>query len=180
MDAFGAHNRFLGVEVSQPMLEAARERFGRWEGATNWYGQPLVEVRNLDLRTDYPPERCSLTLCVLTLQFVPIEHRLKVVRSAFKHTVPGGALILVEKVLGASADLDATMVELYHQHKLEAGYSQDEIDRKALSLEGVLVPLTAEWNERMLRINSVILLPHVKMSSKDRPVASPEMSSNTP
>ena len=32
-----------------------------------------------------------------------------------------------------------------------ACYTQEEIDRKRLSLEGVLVPVTAAWNEDMLR-----------------------------
>jgi tRNA (cmo5U34)-methyltransferase len=31
------------------------------------------------------------------------------------------------------------------------GYSQDEIERKRLSLEGALVPLTARFNEELLR-----------------------------
>ncbi|MGH3921557.1 MAG: hypothetical protein ACRDS1_01640 [Pseudonocardiaceae bacterium] len=32
-----------------------------------------------------------------------------------------------------------------------ADYTQEEIDRKRLSLEGVLVPVTAKWNVEMLR-----------------------------
>ena len=66
-------------------------------------------------------------------------------------TLPGGALILVEKVLGKSADLDRAMVDVYYAYKRRMGYTQEEIDRKRLSLEGVLVPVTAEWNEDLLR-----------------------------
>ena len=32
------------------------------------------------------------------------------------------------------------------------GYTQEQIERKRLSLEGVLVPVTARWNEEMLRM----------------------------
>lgn len=112
----------------------------------------VVEVRELDLRREYPPVEASLTLCVLTLQFTPIEHRQRILRDAFRHAAPGGALVLVEKVLGADADLDELMVDLYLDMKRRSGYTEDQIQRKKLSLEGVLVPVTASWNEELLRM----------------------------
>ena len=144
VERFGAHNRFVGVEVSQAMLEAARKRF------QGYIDCGVVSIRDMDLRHQFPPERASVILSVLTLQFTPIEYRLKIVREAFNALIPGGALILVEKVLGASADLDAMLVDLYYGMKRDHGYSQEEIDRKRLSLEGVLVPVTASWNEQLL------------------------------
>jgi tRNA (cmo5U34)-methyltransferase len=141
---FGAYNRYVGVEVSAPMLDAARERFDGMIKAG------LVDIRDLDLRTTYPPARACVTLCVLTLQFTPIEHRQRILRRIYEHTQPGGALILVEKVLGATADLDALMIDRYYTMKAENGYSQEQIERKRLSLEGVLVPVTAKWNEELL------------------------------
>ena len=62
---FGAYNRFWGIDVSGPMMEAARERFKGYIEAG------IVEVRSIDLRADYPPVRASLTLAVLVLQFTP-------------------------------------------------------------------------------------------------------------
>ncbi len=142
---YGAHNRFVGIDVSAPMLDAARTRFQGY--ATTG----IVDIRSCDLRTDYPPERASVTLCVLTLQFTPIEYRQRILRAIYQHTIPGGALILVEKVLGATADLDALMIDRYYTMKAENGYTQEQIERKRLSLEGVLVPVTARWNEELLR-----------------------------
>lgn len=137
---------FYLVERSLPMRAVLEQRFARQIAA----GRAVVS--NLDLRTDYPPPRkVALTLAVLTLQFTPIELRQRIVRRAWESTVPGGALVVVEKVLGADAAMDELLVELHHARKRAAGYSQEEIDRKRLSLEGVLVPITAEWNERMLR-----------------------------
>ena len=43
------------------------------------------------------------------------------------------------------------MGNIYRMKKSNSGYSIDEIDRKSASLEGVLVPVTAKWNEDMLR-----------------------------
>lgn len=144
LDRFGAHNRFVGVEVSAPMLQAARERF------QGYIECGIVDIRAMDLRTAYPPEQASVTLSVLTLQFTPIEYRQRIVAEVYGHTRPGGAFLLVEKVLGATAEIDSTLVETYYALKREQGYSQEEIERKRLSLEGVLVPVTARWNEELL------------------------------
>jgi tRNA (cmo5U34)-methyltransferase len=141
---FGAYNRFLGLEISDPMLAAAKERFkGYIESGT-------VEIRKHDLREGYPAVSASVTLCVLTLQFTPIEYRLRILSDIYKHTLPGGALILVEKVLGSTAEIDALLVERYYAMKAENGYTQEQIERKRFSLEGVLVPVTAKWNEELL------------------------------
>lgn len=142
---YGSHNRFVGVDVSAPMLDAARERFA------GYLSSGVVDIRACDLREAYPPERASVTLCVLTLQFTPIEHRQRILRRIYEHTTSGGALLLVEKILGATADLDTLMVERYYSLKAEHGYTQEQIERKRLSLEGVLVPVTASWNVELLR-----------------------------
>lgn len=145
VDRFGAFNRHVGVEISEPMLAAARERF------KGFIDSGIVSIRRMDLRSEYPPERASLTLAVLTLQFTPIEHRQRIVRDVFKSTVEGGAFILVEKVLSATADIDARFTRMYWDMKRGNGYSDEQIERKRLSLEGVLVPVTARWNEELLQ-----------------------------
>jgi tRNA (cmo5U34)-methyltransferase len=138
-------NSFVGVEVSKAMLTVCRERFQMM------INEGKLQIRDNDLRTDYPPVRASVTLCVLTLQFIPIEYRARVLADVIAHTVPGGALILVEKILGGTAVMDRLLVDLYYRHKRAMGYTQDEIEAKRMSLEGALVPLTAEWNEQLLR-----------------------------
>ena len=145
LDKFGAYNSWVAVEVSPPMLEVLRQRFAGW--VTNG----LLTVSDTDLRTGFPPVQASVILSVLTLQFTPIEYRQQIVKRAFDALVPGGALLLVEKVLGATAELDAALVEEYYAFKRDSGYTEDEIQRKRMALEGVLVPLTAEWNETLLR-----------------------------
>lgn len=144
INAFGAYNQHIGVEVSAPMLEAARQRF------KGYIDCGIVSIQDLDLRRQYPSCKASLTLAILTLQFTPIEYRQQILSAVFKHTLPGGAFILVEKVLGNSAELDTAMVERYYKLKAEHGYTQEAIERKRLSLEGVLVPVTAKWNEELL------------------------------
>ncbi len=145
IDQFGNSCQYLGLELSDAMLQASRERFA-----------PLIEqgsvaINEHDLRESYPEVNASLTLSVLTLQFTPMEHRQRILRDIHRSTAKGGAFILVEKVLGDSAEINDLMVEHYHQLKKHNGYSDELIERKRLSLEGVLVPVTARWNEELLR-----------------------------
>jgi len=142
VEKFGEDNFYCAIEVSDPMVEVLTERFGN---------SPTVEIKKMDLREEYPQVATCLSMSILTLQFVPIEHRQKIVRNIYKNLVPGGAFIIVEKVLGDVAELDELMVDIYYQMKRENGYPQDAIDRKRLSLEGVLVPVTARWNEDLLQ-----------------------------
>lgn len=128
--------RYVGVEISQPMAAAAREN------------APYAEIMEIDLRNDYPDLAADVTLSVLALQFIPIEHRQRILRNVCHHT--RRAFVLVEKVLGSSAQLDEDFIKLYYALKGSNGYSPEQIERKRLSLEGVLVPVTAEFNQRLL------------------------------
>jgi tRNA (cmo5U34)-methyltransferase len=142
VQTFGDANRFIGVEVSPPMLAAARERFADATG--------VVEIRDLDLRTSYPPEPASVTLAVLTLQFTPVDQRHRIAQAVFAHTLPGGAFVLVEKVRAAGTTVDELFVDRYHAMKARHGYTTEQIERKRLALEGVLIPMTARENEALL------------------------------
>jgi tRNA (cmo5U34)-methyltransferase len=149
ISAYGALVAYSVAEVSPPMLEVLRERFKKLDQDPG-YGFN-VKVRAIDLRKDYPVDAACVVLSVLTMCFVPIEHRARVVRSAFDSLRAGGGMIMVEKVLGDTADIDSMLKGIYAAKKKDSGYSDEEIDRKALALEGVLVPLTASGNEDMLR-----------------------------
>jgi len=142
---FGATNRYIGAELSDWMLKAARYQFAAL------IDQGIVDIRRLDLRTEYPPEMASLTLAVLTIQFTPIEYRQRIMRRIAGHTVPGGGVILVEKVLGSSAQFEELLTRRYYALKAVNGYTVEQIERKRLALEGVLVPVAARWNEDLLR-----------------------------
>lgn len=135
--------KFICIEPSAPMASSLRSRFPS-EG-------PTIDVIEDDIRNVYPEEQADLALSVLTLQFVPIEHRQSVIQKIYDNLTPGGALILVEKVLGADSKINDLLVREYRAYKADHGYTMEQIDRKALALEGVLVPVTAEWNVGFLR-----------------------------
>lgn len=139
IDGAGDRCAYLGIEISEPMRAAARQTI------------PEATILDLDLRDAYPQVPASVTLAVLTMQFVPIEYRQRILGQAYQNTVPGGAILLVEKVLGSDAYLDQVFVDTYLARKGENGYTQEQITAKRRSLEGVLVPVTADWNVDLLK-----------------------------
>lgn len=140
---------YYAVEVSEPMREVMQARF---------HSDPAIHPSTVticdhDLRTNHQVfgVKSDLILSVLTLMFIPIEHRQRLVQSMYDSLKPGGALILVEKMLGANSVLNDLLVDAYYSMKRDNGYTQEAITRKKLSLEGVLVPVPQAWNEDMLR-----------------------------
>ena len=143
VEKIGARNYYIGLEVSAPMREAAISRFSNISDIN-------VEIRNTDLRHEFPNESASVVLSILTLQFVPIEYRQQILSKAFNSLAKGGAFILVEKILGRDSELNDMFVKLYYNTKGENGYTEEQINTKRKSLEGVLVPVTSDWNEQLL------------------------------
>lgn len=134
-------NYFYLFDVSKPMLEECSKRFKDY---------PLVFVWDNDLREGIPMDDIDLALSILTLQFTPIEYRQNILQDVYDKLNKGGAFILVEKVLGNSAQIDNLFVKEYYDMKKDNGYTQEQIANKRKSLEGVLVPLTASFNEHLL------------------------------
>lgn len=162
---FGAACEYIGVETSKPMAEAFKARFADWMKHEPGVAS-IVRLFEFDLRVQFPfdglsrsvataptalPQMATLVQSILTLMFTPINYRQKIVRQAYEVLQPGGAFILVEKVLGEGWYIDALQVAMYHEMKKRNGYSREEIDRKRLALEGIQVPVTARWNEELLR-----------------------------
>ncbi len=134
---------FYGLDMSEAMLAEAEARFEKEKNVSICY-RDLKEGLNVG-------QKASVILSVLTVQFTPIEYRMQIIKDLWEQLHEGGCLILVEKVLGESAGLDVMFRDRYYTLKGKNGYSKDDIDRKKLSLSGVLVPITAKWNESLLR-----------------------------
>lgn len=133
--------RFVLSDVSEPMLKACQDKYK---------DNKNVSVIYHDLRNPLHTKGNDLIISSLTLQFTPIEYRWNILQSVFDSLKQGGALILVEKVLGNSARINDILVDEYYNIKRENGYTEELIQNKRKSLEGVLVPLTAEFNEHFL------------------------------
>lgn len=168
LDSYFTTKQSLAITIGSGILWEVKDcafpckQFGYWGGDNFSYKdlvydvaglitQNIVKIENLDLRNDFPKIPASIILSILTLQFTPIEYRKRILKNVYTDLIPGGCFILVEKLIGESDKLNENFVSLYYNLKKENGYSQEQIERKKLSLEGVLVPVTAKWNIELLQ-----------------------------
>lgn len=133
------------IDVSEPMLDACRERYH------DLIESGMATVSKMDIVEDPQYHPSSLILSVLTLQFTPIEYRQQIISDIYNALHPKGAFIFIEKVLGTNTTMDNLMVNCYYDQKRKNNYTNEQILTKKKSLENVLTPVKASWNEDMLR-----------------------------
>ena len=137
---------FTGVDISKPMLDKAKYRF------LDYIISGVVEIYECDLRKYFPDGYFDIITSILSIQFTPIEYRQHIIQNIYNHlSSKNGCFIMVEKVLGNTDKINKLFVNNYYDMKRDNGYSQEQIDRKRLSLEGVLVPVTNDWNIDLLK-----------------------------
>lgn len=136
MDA-GRSFEWIGVDTSAPMLKVCRERM------QSAGGHARVTLKCADIR-DLEMAHASVIILNLTLQFVPSADREALLKRIFKALVPGGILLLTEKVVHPHPKLNDLQQAFYYRFKAENGYSQMEISQKREALENVLIPETVE------------------------------------
>ena len=132
---------FYLCDTSDPMLSICRAKYS---------GYPNVSIEKRDITSSLPEAQCSLILSCLTIQFTPIEYRQRIIQNVYDSLQPGGAFLLVEKVLGYSAVIDEAMKDEYYAIKRENSYTEKQIAEKRKSLEGTLVPVTEAANRQFL------------------------------
>ncbi|MBK1631381.1 carboxy-S-adenosyl-L-methionine synthase CmoA [Thiohalocapsa halophila] len=136
--------RIVAVDNAPAMLDGLRARLAEPVAAGR------VRPVCADI-VDVPVSDAGLIVLNLTLQFVPPAARQDLLRRLRAGLVPGGALLLVEKVIFPDAATDALMDGLHQDFKRGQGYSALEIARKRAALEAVLVPEDIETHEERLR-----------------------------
>ncbi|HBX26106.1 MAG TPA: carboxy-S-adenosyl-L-methionine synthase CmoA [Gammaproteobacteria bacterium] len=136
--------RIVAVDNSEAMLNRAR--------ATN--NDRLVSPQPIEWLcrdiTDMSFEACSIVVLNFTLQFIAIEKREELLTNIKNSLVPGGLVILAEKVLHHDTKSQQSLTDLHHDFKRANGYSELEIAGKRQAIENVLVPETSSAHEARL------------------------------
>lgn len=122
------------VDLSPAMLAQARQNLATHLPAESFDRIQLVEG-----------DICSFTLAPadmiivnFTLQFLPPEQRLQVVRRLYHALNPAGILILSEKITCDDPEAERILYALHHDFKRANGYSDLEISQKRTALEDVM------------------------------------------
>ncbi|MFK7848671.1 MAG: carboxy-S-adenosyl-L-methionine synthase CmoA, partial [Rhodothermales bacterium] len=140
----GIDCQVIGVDNAPAMITACQSRIDEAGLATP------VTLRCKDI-SDVPLENASLVVLNYTLQFIHTDERQALLASIYEGLLPGGALVLSEKIVFGDAEKQALMTALHLDFKRANGYSELEISQKRTALEDVLVPDTEEVHLERLK-----------------------------
>ena len=96
-------------------------------------------------------EQASVVIMNFTLQFLAPEKRTAIIDKIFAGLLPGGLLILSEKLTDKSAISKELLIDLHHEFKRRNGYSELEISQKRSALEDVMRIETFEDHQQRLQ-----------------------------
>jgi len=132
----------IAVDNSEAMLARFREQVGE--------NVPGLLLRCEDIRnTDY--KRASFVSLNFTLQFLPLDDRLLLLDAIRENMLPGGALVLSEKVTFETSREDRFHDEAHTFFKRANGYSELEISQKRAALENVLIRESVDQHRSRLK-----------------------------
>lgn len=136
---------FVGVDDSNPMLDKCREKM-----VSAGIERPF-RLEIADLNKGIVIKDASVVVLCLTLQFVRPIYRENLLTEICNGLAPGGALILVEKILAEESALNRDFIKHYYNYKRRNNYSELEISQKREALENVLIPYKLSENISLLR-----------------------------
>ncbi len=134
----------VAVDSSAAMLERYRLRLDELDCPH------AVELRLEDMCTT-AMENASVVVINLTLQFLPLQSRDALIQRVYDALLPGGVLLLTEKLVHEDEKMANTQRDLYYGLKMAQGYSELEISQKRDALENVMIPETLETHLRRLK-----------------------------
>ncbi|CAD5376001.1 AdoMet-dependent methyltransferase [Pseudomonas sp. OF001] len=139
--------RVVAVDNSSAMVERCREYL---HAQDSMFQELLpVEVLEADI-CQLEFQSASVVALNFTLQFIPREQRLDLLTRIRQALLPGGALILSEKLRFEDAEEHALLGDLHIAFKRANGYSELEIAQKRSAIENVMKPDSlAEHRERL-------------------------------
>lgn len=136
--------RFVGLDSSQEMLNRGKAKLKHAKIGHEF------ELICADLNQGAQISNASVVIMNLTLQFIRPLYRHQLMTGITTGMKPGGALILVEKVLCKDSTLNRYFIKYYYDFKQRNGYTRTEIAQKREALENVLVPYRIEENVELL------------------------------
>jgi len=137
------NNKFIAVDNSPQMVQKCQKNLS--EKIDNF------EIVCADIK-DISIENASIVVLNLTLQFVDVEKRSKLVKKIYDGLIPGGALIISEKIHFDDKENQKQLASLHLDFKRANGYSELEIANKRQSLENILVTESKQAHLERLKL----------------------------
>jgi tRNA (cmo5U34)-methyltransferase len=131
----GRNCSIIAVDNSAVMIEKAKEVIA------NDRGDVPVELICADIN-DIEIRQASVVVMNFTLQFIAPELRQALIQRIYDGLMPGGILVLSEKLAFDDEQTNQFHIDSHHDFKRANGYSDMEISQKRSALEKVLIPET--------------------------------------
>lgn len=123
--------KIIGVDNSEPMVERCRRHLEAY------HSDIPVEILCDDIR-HIEIKNASMVVLNFTLQFLPREDRLALLRKIYQGLNPNGVLVLSEKFTFEDHTINELLIDLHHTFKRANGYSELEVSQKRTALENVM------------------------------------------
>ena len=127
------------IDNSSAMVEKARQHL-----------PATIDLRCENIQ-DSLIENASVVILNFTLQFLSPNQRLPLLRKIAQGMLPGGLLVLSEKLAFPDPIINNCLTDLHLKFKENNGYSRLEIAQKRASLENVLIPDTLAIHKQRLQ-----------------------------
>ena len=138
--------RIIAVDNSEAMIRKCKTILQKDQA------KAPVEIQHGDIM-DVVIENASVVVLNFTLQFIPVENRLDFLGKIYRGLLPGGILILSEKLKFEDPVQQELQTAMHHAFKRANGYSELEINQKRTALEEVLIPETlSQHRDRLLLV----------------------------
>jgi tRNA (cmo5U34)-methyltransferase len=136
--------KIIAVDNSSAMIDRCRKMINVDKG------QVPVELHCADIQS-INIQKASMVVINFTLQFIPLEERQAIIQKIYNGMLPGGVLLISEKIRFDDEPHQQLMTELYHNFKRTNGYSELEIAQKRMALENVLQPETIDAHKNRIK-----------------------------
>jgi tRNA (cmo5U34)-methyltransferase len=130
------------VDNSQAMIDACIENIPNDDQDIEFILEDVLDTEIVNT---------SVVVMNFTLQFIPVEQRKSLIEKIYQGLLPGGVLILSEKIMFDNDAENETMNQLHHHMKELNGYDKLEIASKREALENVLVPESIDTHLERLK-----------------------------
>ena len=124
---------YTGLDLTPAMIEQAKLKG--------------IDITFADLEKPFELPELSYGVALYTLQFLRPNSRYDLLKRIYRKLSNSGALFIVEKVLGSTAQMQDILQQLYWEMKAKNGFSSEQIINKAKALRGCMYPKTISDNE---------------------------------
>ncbi len=135
----------IAVDNSQAMIDRGQQLLASDTSTAVPVKMLCANIQDVTL------ENASIVVLNFTLQFIPLEERLALIKRIYQGLNPDGLLILSEKIAFDEQQRQSFHVDSHHEFKRANGYSDLEVSQKRTALENVLIPETLDCHQQRLK-----------------------------